>query len=248
MTKNFEQIVYKKQKLQIFKFELHNIKDLTIKLLLDLLEINAFSLRFELSEKDFLNHLINIGFEKSKNNLFDFEFKKENYFIKLCYSIFSGDQNYIFFRKIIIPDKTFLFDPYGNLKHIQYNKKIEKKLIEKSVSISYDVYTIDSKKVEFISSISYFYDDKRKNDLKDFILHFIIEYPIEIDNFNISVFDPIYYNNINKKTLKTSQLVLNFNDKDLILFNTSSSHRHNLIDFKQIFSKEEIELLNIIVF
>lgn len=247
---NIDENLYKKQKLEIFKFNISNIKDLTIDFIFSIIELKFFALNIDISEEMFLNHLISIGFIKSKTEDYFLKFKDDNKFIELSYWLVGTSQNNIDIKikKITTNTKSLEFISEGNLVWINYNKKIKRNLLEKSAHIQYDIKTINSINVKVVSSITYIYDDNRKNRIDNLKLHSIIEYPIDVDNFKVSVFDPIYYNYISNQFFKTSQLILNFNGKDLKLFNPSSEHRYNLIDFNQIFSKKEIDLLKIIIF
>lgn len=248
--KKIDENLYKKQKLEIFTFNINNIKELTIDFIFSIIELKCFSLKIDISEEIFLNHLLSIGFIKSKTEDYFLKFKDDNKFIELSYWLVAPFQNNmdIKIKKITTNTQSLEFISEGNLVYRNYNKKIKRNLLEKCAHIQYEVKTINSVNVEFVSSITYIYDDNRKNRIENLKLHSIVEYPIEVDNFTVSVFDPIYYNYISNQFFKTSQLILNFNGKDLKLFNPSSEHRHNLIDFNQIFSNKEIDLLKIIMF
>lgn len=246
--KKIDQDKNKKQRLKIFKFDLNNIKNFTIDHFLNILENNGFSLRFSVSEQEFLKHLKSIGFKKTKDPMFDLEFEQEEVFIKLTYSILGQPEGSVYIKKILTCDKNLDFNPDGNLGIKHYNKDITTDLFEQSSIFYYEFMINNNIKNEFISSIHYFYEDDRIPRIEDYKLYSIIENPIEFEEFGISLFDVIYVNNSNEKRITLSDLALHFENKNLIFSNQSSEYRYSLIDFEQIFSKQQIDLLRIIQF
>ena len=238
--------IFKKQTFEKFIFDLNNINQLNQEIILKILDINAVSLIFHISEKDFVSHFISLGFVQLKKSKYDLQFKLENFFIKLTYNFSDNFCNKIFIYKLKTNTHNVEFHPNGNIKHRYYYKNVKNKLKETFAMFSYSSETTNGISNEYISSISYFFEDTRKLKLKNFKLYAILEYPFEHDNFKFSVFDPIYCNLYSNQTLKISNLIKDFKDKDVKLFNSDAKYRYELINLNSIFTEEEISILNMI--
>lgn len=250
---NIDNNLYKKQKLEVFHFCSNNIKELTPDLLFKILGLKFFCLSFSIQEEEFLDHFLNIGFVKhrlkNKNlNYKSLKFKDENKFIELSYRILYGHNNIINIKKIKTKDEDIELNTDGCLQYKFYKTNKKLKLIKEAIYINYEVDTINLIRTLSVYSVSHAYTDKRKSKINNLSLYSIIEYPLLLNDLKISFFEPVYYNHSNGGTLKISQLVLNFPDKNLDLFNINKNKSiHDSTKFETFFSKDEIKLLNIIL-
>lgn len=240
--------LYKKQKLEIFEFDLDNLKELTIDYFLEIINIHFFSLRFKVLEQDFLNYFKYLGFVKYESSNFNLKLELNDDIILLSYNKIEYDGDYVQINNIKTNNQNISLNYKGNLAIRHYDKNVTDELFETWSQFRYETETINDLTIEYLDSIHYFYQDDRKNILTNFKLYSIVEYPIQINEMKVSVFDPIYHHFKNDKTLKVSQLLLNFDNEDIKLFGMDNTHRYNIVDLNNIFSTAQIDILNIVVF
>lgn len=244
MKKNTE---FKLQKVNPFIFDSKNIYELTIKLFLELLNKNIISLKFELTEQDFLKHFIYLGFNIISIDQ-TLQINYNNYFLIIKYIILNDK---IYISNVKYENYEIQLLPSGNIFYRNYNKKIQHSLIELYSKYYYSTEYVNNIKVEYISHIEYYFKDTRKSQFEDFKLYSIIEYPHTINDLEFSVYKPIYYSKKTGINIDVAKIVIdNFNntDKDLLFLGHNILDKYNLIDLNNIFTKEELNLLKIIVF
>lgn len=243
---NLEQ-EFKSQKVKPFIFNSKNIYELTVKLFVELINSNVISLKFDLKEYDFLKHFIYLGFKKIGIEQI-LQINYNNSFLTIKYIILN---NSVYMSNVKYENYEVEFLPSGNIQSRNSNKKIKYRLIEESSKYSYSTEYVNDIKVEYISHIEHYFKDTRKSQFEDFKLYSIIEYPYTINDLEFSLYTPIYYSEKTGKTLNVAKIVTdNFNnpDKDLLFLGYNLLDKYNLIDLNNIFTKEELELLKIIVF
>jgi len=238
---------FKLQKVKPFIFDSKNIYELNVKLLLEIVNTNFISLKFDLQEYDFLKHFVSLGFETI---LIDqiLQINYNNSFLTIKY-INLNDKIYISNFKYENYEIELL--PSGYILYRYSNKKIQHRLIESYSKYHYSTEYVNDIKVEYISHIEHYFKDTRKSQFEDFELYSIIEYPNTINDLEFSAYTPIYYSAKTGKVINVAKIVTdNFNnpDKDLLFLGYNLLDKYNLIDLNNIFTKEELELLKIIVF
>ncbi len=241
---NLEQ-EFKSQKVKPFIFNSKNIYELTVKLFVELINSNVISLKFDLKEYDFLKHFIYLGFKKIGIEQI-LQINYNNSFLTIKYIILN---NSVYMSNVKYENYEVEFLPSGNIQSRNSNKKIKYRLIEESSKYSYSTEYVNDIKVEYISHIEHYFKDTRKSQFEDFKLYSIIEYPYTINDLEFSLYTPIYYSEKTGKTLNVAKIVTDFNDpdKESLFFGLNNLTKYNLIDLKNIFTTEELDLLKIIV-
>jgi len=238
---------FKLQRVKTFIFNSKNIYELNVKLLLEIVNTNFISLKFDLQEYDFLKHFVSLGFKTIGIEQI-LQINYNNSFLTIKYIILN-DKVYISNFKYENYEIELL--PSGNIFYRNYNKKIQHSLIELYSKYYYSTEYVNNIKVEYISHIEYYFKDTRKSQFEDFKLYSIIEYPHTINDLEFSVYKPIYYSKKTGINIDVAKIVIdNFNntDKDLLFLGHNILDKYNLIDLNNIFTKEELNLLKIIVF
>lgn len=201
-----------------------------------------YSLVFDLDLTEIKKLFYRIGFTNNEGLSFihpEIELDLEFNLNKKIYTLFN-----ISFKMNSIAVKA-AFNEDGKIRQINYVRslKIKKDLYETRIEFKYNSDNT-------ISYITYYYDDSRKLDFSNTSIFAIVEYPQSILGLDgqvlesFGIFDAIFFNPTKNKTYQIFKIIYeHFQGKEELLFSTT---RLSYINFSSIFTKEEVDLIEMI--
>lgn len=224
-----------------------NIKELSIDSFINIINSKNYFLHFDisLSFEKIKTHFINMGFENIVEGIYDYSYKSEDISIRFSFS-FEPEIGYYCLDclETNINSITYVFKfQLGLIDSYKTTHILESDLIEMGASYKYTNNIIDS--------ITYYYADNRTPEVNHLRLFSIIEYPynLVIDNEilqKFSIFEPVYTDD-KFNVYRMTHILSDFDEsKTELLFNENSDARFSLTKFSKFFSKDEIDILNVL--
>lgn len=224
--------MFKFRKIVDVEFNSQNIAELTFERLLNVLNSDWSLLRIYLDRDKLKEHMLTIGF-KSDIGL-----------------TFYYDDIYITFHQVLEYIQVMEYGQHKNFENIYLHGILKKRNFFKTIrphfnmSSAHYAHSNDG----CLDTITYYYNDNRKTKGTNLSLFGIIEKPYDVfdkdhDRIHLqcSFFEVVYIDVINGNHYKLSDMIKYFDGKESLHMLNDKSYYY---DLKNLFTKKEIELLN----
>lgn len=222
---------FKPKKIVEVCFDKNNIESLTLENLFLILNSEHHTIRIYMDADKLKKHLISVGLNSSSRLSFEHEDKHVTFYQTIEYI------------------QVLEYGQHKNFESLYIDGFLTKRTFQKSIMPNFYMNQAKYKYTEngALDIITYSYSDNRDTKGSNLSIFSIIEKPYDVfdkkDNstFVLSFFEVIYYNAVNGQVYELSKLLKHFEGKELLHILSDKCHYY---DINNLFTKQEIEILN----